>query len=172
MASVDSTKPLSEQKQNDLVKEVLLMYDKTERAQIDRQLTVTVNFFIQGLSSVNEVSMDYEITTFFRQVWTDLRLAYGRLTNSNLSSSYNVDSEFINQIWIPDLFIVQEKQARKHKIFKENVFLEIDPDGQVMLSQRLTIIAHCYMDFVMFPFDAQLCQLSIESYVLGYAIDT
>ena len=43
-------------------------YDMSERAQVNEQLNVTVNFFIQGLSAIDEVNMDYEITIFFRQV--------------------------------------------------------------------------------------------------------
>ena len=70
VGSVNNTiYPLLESTKNGLIMGILSTYDKTQRAQIDEQLTVTVNFFIQGLSSVNEVNMDYEFTAFFRQVW-------------------------------------------------------------------------------------------------------
>lgn len=100
----------------------------------------------------------------------DSRLAYGDLTNKTLPQRQNVDSGIMGQIWTPDLFFANEKNARKHTLLKENVFVEIASDGQVMISQRLTLVSHCFMDFSMFPFDSQLCQISIESYDEGYKL--
>ena len=106
------------------------------------------------------------------KVWTDRRLAYGNFTNGTIALQTNVDSGVIEQIWTPDLYFVRDKKARKHNILKDNAFLEINPSGEIMMSQRLTIISHCVMNFIMFPFDVQLCQLSIESYVEGFAKNT
>ena len=33
-----------------------------------------------------------------------------------------------------------------------------------MVSERLTVKISCFMDYHMFPFDAQVCPVSIESY--------
>ena len=70
----------------------------------------------------------------------------------------------MDKIWIPDLYFPQEKEARKHHILKENSFLELSPDGEVMLSERITISLHCFMNFKAFPFDSQICELALESY--------
>ena len=59
---------MAESEVNRLMKTILSTYDKSERAQIDNQLNVTVNFYVQDLSAVREVNMDYQITMFFRQV--------------------------------------------------------------------------------------------------------
>ena len=59
---------LSERELNGIIQNFLLSYDKTERASIDEQLTVTVDTFIQTVSDVREAQMDYEIGIFFRQV--------------------------------------------------------------------------------------------------------
>ena len=58
---------------NSMVNFLLLSYDKTMRAQIDQEMVVTVNFYVEGMSKVNEMDMDYEMNIFFRQVKT-LRL--------------------------------------------------------------------------------------------------
>ena len=94
----------------------------------------------------------------------DSRLAYGRLTNNTLPRPLNVNSEVLRKIWLPDLFFANEKRSRKHRLLRENIFLEIGPDGEVMVSQKLTLRSHCFMELSMFPFDSQLCQISIESY--------
>ena len=59
---------LSESAIYGIIKHLLLDYDKRKRAQIDKVLDVSVNFFVETLSAINEASMDYEITVFFRQV--------------------------------------------------------------------------------------------------------
>ena len=51
----------------------------------------------------------------------------------------------------------------KHNIFKDNTFLAIEPTVEIMLSQRITLKLHWFMDFAMFPFDSQLCKISIET---------
>ena len=53
-----------------MVNFLLLSYDKTMRAQIDQEMVVTVNFYVEGMSKVNEMDMDYEMNIFFRQVKT------------------------------------------------------------------------------------------------------
>jgi len=37
----------------------------------DRQLLVTLNMFVFGLSAINEAKMDYELNVFFRQVTSE-----------------------------------------------------------------------------------------------------
>ena len=59
---------LSEKVMNGFIKKVLSDYDKTQRAQIESPLWVTVNFHVHGLSAVNEKNMDYEVSSFIRQV--------------------------------------------------------------------------------------------------------
>ena len=97
------------------------------------------------------------------QYWKDERLAYDHLTNQTLTRQYNVDSQFMNQIWTPDLVFTEEKKGMKHNIIKDNTLLVIEPTGDVMLSQRITLKLHCFMNFAMFPFDSQLCEITIES---------
>jgi len=123
--------------------------------------------YIDDLSAINEVNMDYEVTLFLRQVWTDTRLAYGQLTNSTIIwDHHNFDSELIDKLWTPNIFFTKEKRAMKHTVMKSNRFLEINPNGEIMISERVTLVSHCFMDFKMFPFDSQLCQISIESFDL------
>ena len=40
-------------------------YDPSIRAQINEQLNVTVNFYIQSLSKIDQAAMDYEMVMFF-----------------------------------------------------------------------------------------------------------
>ena len=65
----DAQPILSEEMKNKMINYLLTKYDRTMRAQIDDQLQISVNFYVQGMSKVNEVDMDYQMTVFFRQVF-------------------------------------------------------------------------------------------------------
>jgi len=67
---------LLESELNKLMQTMLTNYDVTERARVDEQLVVTVNFYIQGLSSIDEANMDYEISIYFRQVYIQCCVRY------------------------------------------------------------------------------------------------
>ena len=65
----DAEPILSEGMKNKMINYLLTKYDRTMRAQVDQQLKINVNFYVQGMSKVNEVDMDYQMTVFFRQVY-------------------------------------------------------------------------------------------------------
>ena len=64
----DKPRNLTESTRNSMVNHLLLSYDKTQRAQVDEEMLLTVNFYVEGMSKVNQVNMDYQMTIFFRQV--------------------------------------------------------------------------------------------------------
>lgn len=57
---------LKEHDQMIIIQRMLQNYDASHRAQIGRQLTVLTNFYVQLLSEINEQSMDFEMSVFFR----------------------------------------------------------------------------------------------------------
>ena len=63
---VSSLTFLTESGQLALTEKSLQNYNAHYRPQIDRQLQVFNNFYIQLVSDINEQSMDYELTVFFR----------------------------------------------------------------------------------------------------------
>jgi len=131
------------------------------------RVDVTVNIFVDTMSSISEASMDYDLTLFFRQFWNEPRLAWGLENNlTRKDEIYSIDCSYIEQIWIPDLFFVDEKESRRHEIFRKNALLEIRPNGDIMFSERLTLKIGCKMHLGLFPFDSQRCPLNIESYSL------
>ena len=45
-----------------------------------------------------------------------------------------------------------------------NIFLEIHPNGYILLSERLTLKLKCPMHLRYYPFDLQICPIRAESY--------
>ncbi|CAH0596823.1 unnamed protein product [Chrysodeixis includens] len=121
--------------------------------------------YVLSISSVSEVLMDFTLDFYFRQFWTDPRLAYKKRAGVETLS---VGSEFIRNIWVPDTFFVNEKQSYFHTATTSNEFIRIHHSGSITRSIRLTITASCPMNLQYFPMDRQLCHIEIESF--GYTM--
>ncbi|XP_050361017.1 gamma-aminobutyric acid receptor subunit beta-like [Nymphalis io] len=141
-------------------------YDKRVRPNYGGPpVEVGVTMYVLSISSVSEVLMDFTLDFYFRQFWTDPRLAYKKRPGVETLS---VGSEFIRNIWVPDTFFVNEKQSYFHIATTSNEFIRIHHSGSITRSIRLTITASCPMDLQYFPMDRQLCNIEIESF--GYTM--
>ncbi|XP_027838735.2 gamma-aminobutyric acid receptor subunit beta-like isoform X2 [Aphis gossypii] len=143
-----------------------LSYDKRVRPNYGGPpVEVGVTMYVLSISSVSEVLMDFTLDFYFRQFWTDPRLAF---TKRPGVETLSVGSEFIKNIWVPDTFFVNEKQSYFHIATTSNEFIRIHHSGSITRSIRLTITASCPMNLQYFPMDRQLCHIEIESF--GYTM--
>lgn len=139
-------------------------YDKRVRPNYSGPpALVNVSFHIIGISSVDEVQMDFTTDFYFRQKWYDPRLEFDPVGEID---ELCVGAEFAEKIWLPDTFFANEKTATFHKATTENTFIRIAHTGRVYRSIRLTVTCSCPMDLQYFPMDRQRCKIEIESY--GY----
>lgn len=70
---------------------------------------------------------------FIRQRWYDHRLAYqGRFDFSKVE----LDTKVMSNIWVPDLYIKNEKKSEIHAVTVPNKLMHIYPDGLVVYSIR------------------------------------
>jgi hypothetical protein len=68
---------------------------------------------------------------YFRQFWTDNRLTFQPQPGLD---TIKLGSEYINSIWVPDTFIVNEKTGHFHKATTNNEFFRIKSNGDVLRS--------------------------------------
>ena len=129
-------------------------------------VTVGVTLYILSIGDLSEKFMDFTFDMYFRQFWSDPRLAYDGPKFG--IEKLVVGAEYIRLIWVPDTFFVNEKIALFHKATTDNQFLRIMQNGDVLRSIRLTIKATCLMNLANFPMDDQLCTVEIESF--GYTM--
>ena len=80
------------------------------------------------------ILQDFTLDMYFRQFWKDDRLKFDRLSTG--LEKLVVGAEYINLIWTPDTFFVNEKSAYFHEATTENQFLRILHDGNVLRSIR------------------------------------
>ncbi|XP_064637586.1 glycine receptor subunit alpha-4-like isoform X2 [Lineus longissimus] len=148
----------------DFLDTMLTGYDKRIRPHDSTPTTVSFDFFVSSISSINENAMEYTISVFFRQRWNDPRLQYTAYTTP-ITLGYNR----VGEIWVPDTFFSNEKKANSHQITVPNKLLRIHPNGDVLYSQRLSLTLSCNMDLHYFPMDKQKCQIKTETY--GYTMN-
>ncbi|KAF8357208.1 lgc-38 [Pristionchus pacificus] len=147
-----------------LLDEMLKSHDKRIRPNYGGPpVEVNITALITTISAVSEVSMDYTLDLYLRQIWRDDRLAFP----SDGPMSLTIGIDMVNQIWTPDTFFPNEKKSFFHEATSHNSFLRIDNHGNVLRSIRLTVTANCPMSLHTFPLDTQKCALEIESY--GYS---
>ena len=91
---------------------------------------------------------DFTLDMYFRQFWQDPRLSFEKREGLE---KLVVGAEYINLIWVPDTFFVNEKTAYFHKATTENQFLRILHTGEILRSIRYLhffaqakAIAGCY----------------------------
>ena len=75
----------------------------------------------------------------------------------------------IDKIWKPDLFFSNEKEGHFHNIIMPNILLRIYPNGDVLLSIRISLVLFCPMNLQYFPLDLQTCTIKMASY--GYTTE-
>uniref|UniRef100_A0A914C3C8 Ig-like domain-containing protein n=1 Tax=Acrobeloides nanus TaxID=290746 RepID=A0A914C3C8_9BILA len=172
---VSAKKKLKEQ---DIIQRVLKDYDWRVRPRGNNDtwpdtggpVIVSVNIYLRSISKIDDVNMEYSAQFTFREEWSDARLAYGRYKDENtevppfvvLATSENADLS--QQIWMPDTFFQNEKEARRHLIDKPNVLIRIHPDGHILYSVRLSLVLSCPMSLEYYPLDRQTCLIDLASY--------
>ena len=70
---------------------------------------------------------------YLRQRWYDPRLQF----NASLGvDALELDPKLMDRIWVPDIYIINEKTAKFHTVTVPNKMMYIYPDGLVLYSAR------------------------------------
>uniref|UniRef100_A0A915HUX8 Uncharacterized protein n=1 Tax=Romanomermis culicivorax TaxID=13658 RepID=A0A915HUX8_ROMCU len=127
----------------------------------ENTVKVSVEFHIQDVSEVSELTGDFALDLFFSEIWLDNRLNYEHipLCRSNIT----LKAHYKTQIWTPETCIVNSKQSSIHSSPSENTFVIIYRNGTVWQNHRLSVRAPCEIDLRAFPFDTQKCFLTLET---------
>lgn len=160
-ASVDTCPALPSNMDNLTQEEFLLKltdscrYDHVARPPSDLPLQVTFQIDVQHIESVD--NRQFKTHLLVQIHFRDYRLNFAELS-PNRGSIVGQDT-VKNKIWVPHLFIRNEKESSLMGLDKKDVFVKITPLGDVTYSYRMTTSFYCTMDLRKFPFDHQTCQL-------------
>ncbi|XP_053400445.1 glycine receptor subunit alpha-2-like [Mercenaria mercenaria] len=152
-----------------LIQELFSHYDNrlTPNPPEGGSTNVSVQILVTSIDTISETNMDFSISMFLRQSWSDSRLVY---TPVNTMRSLELDTASIEKVWIPDLYIPSEKRAMVHHVTVPNKLMHVFPNGKIQYSLRISATVKCNFDLRKFPMDLQHCFVEMESY--GYTTDT
>ncbi|XP_062576430.1 gamma-aminobutyric acid receptor subunit beta-like [Saccostrea cucullata] len=146
-----------------MIDRLLSNYDIRLRPSFgDDAVDVGIELVVASFDTISEVNMDYTITIYLNQYWTD-----ERLTHDNQSSAcITLTGNFADKIWVPDTFFANDKNSFLHDVTEKNKMIRLYGNGSVIYGMRFTTTLACMMDLRNYPLDEQNCTVEIESY--GY----
>lgn len=148
----------------DILKTILEGYDIRLRPNFGGEaLLIGMDMVIASFDSISEVNMDYTLTLYLNQFWTDERLIFSK-ENYELTLS----GDFAEKIWVPDTFFANDKNSFLHEVTEKNKMVRLKSNGEIAYGMRFTTTLACMMDLHYYPLDTQNCTVEIESY--GYTV--
>ncbi|XP_020618880.1 glycine receptor subunit alpha-4-like isoform X2 [Orbicella faveolata] len=147
-----------------LVTQLLKGYDKRIRPYTGvLPMDVRVDMLVSNIWAIEEARMDFTIDIYLRQYWEDPRLSF---PENEIQKTLTLNRQTIEEIWVPSTYFFNAKKAYFHDVTTDNYLLQIQPDGNIFYSVRLTVTMACKLNLQMFPHDVQTCTVMLESY--GY----
>ncbi|XP_071951891.1 gamma-aminobutyric acid receptor subunit alpha-5-like isoform X2 [Antedon mediterranea] len=144
-----------------LLDNIIFNYDNSMRpGMTGPPLTVKVDMFLLSIGPLIEQNKEFYVEVFFRQRWADERLRY---SNGTAFKVLPLNSVLLESIWYPDTFFHNDRNSKGHDIIVPNRLVRIYPDGEVLYTQRLTVLTECGLNFKKYPHDTQVCSISMGS---------
>uniref|UniRef100_A0A8R1EIN6 Neur_chan_LBD domain-containing protein n=2 Tax=Caenorhabditis japonica TaxID=281687 RepID=A0A8R1EIN6_CAEJA len=149
---------------------VLIITSEIDYAEIvnsaeleEEGMTVVVEIWIQAITSIDELTNDFEMDIYITETWLDPALNFQQMSpcKGNLSLNHQV----LDRLWTPNSCFINSKVAQIHNSPFRSVFLMLFPNGTVMVNYRVRVKGPCSLDLSNFPLDLQKCSLIYESWV-------
>ncbi|CAC5391054.1 GLRA3 [Mytilus coruscus] len=122
-----------------IMEQIFEKYDPTVPPNFIEEIPVesSIQLYILSIDTINDSSMDFSVSMFIRQRWTDIRLKYN---NTIGVSRLELDTKVMKNVWVPDMFITNEKKADIHHVTVPNMLMHIYPNGNILYSMRCDLV--------------------------------
>uniref|UniRef100_A0AC35UIQ5 Neur_chan_LBD domain-containing protein n=1 Tax=Rhabditophanes sp. KR3021 TaxID=114890 RepID=A0AC35UIQ5_9BILA len=137
-------------------------YSKFKVPSTKGGVEVHVEFWIQEISSISEITNDFEMDIYINEMWHDEGLNFEHLSPCKHNLSLN--GQVLDRLWSPQGVFINSKVAKIHESPFKNVFLMLYENGSVWTNIRVRVKGPCKMDLTAFPLDSQSCGLIYESF--------
>ena len=77
---------------------------------------------------------DYSMSMFLRERWVEPRFDYRNFTDL---TRLELDLSTHKDVWVPDMYILNEKSSDFHEVTVANQMMHVYPDGTIQYSMRL-----------------------------------
>lgn len=135
-----------------LLNKILENYDKRFPPG-KKPVIVQAAIYIRAIEAISTSDMQLTTQLTYRRMYSDPRLAF---RNESGLDYITLRDPYV--IWTPDSFFANSLGQETH-----NQLARIYPNGDVYLSERVSVTLSCPMNLVNYPFDKQICQIKIGS---------
>jgi len=151
----------------DIFKGLMVNYDNNEPPPDDANTThegtrVSISLYIVNLKP-NDDDTSYDLKFYLRQSWKDPRLKF--TPRSALEKLVMLPDKAWSQIWVPDVFIRNEVDAKFHDVTVDNRLLKLTAEtGDLWYVITISAKVNCPINFLSYPMDKPHCHLIFESF--------
>jgi len=136
-------------------------YQKLESPAPDEPVHVDINVEILDILSVNDKEFSITMSMYFSVMWQESRIE----TNNTIEPGfwYPVSLEFLQDLWIPNVFIYNLKSFANARVLKRLAGVWIINGKDVFYNQFSTVTFLCPMRFERYPLDEHICKFRVGS---------
>lgn len=131
-------------------------YNKHARPKIDQSLptTVTVDFYLAGISSLDEIAESFTTSGYLQIIWQDQYLTWTPSSYGNINDIYYSQ----DYVWKPGVSL-QNGLGKMTEMGSTFINVNVNYNGTVTWKPFETFQTRCAVDTTFFPFDKQTCKL-------------
>ena len=139
-------------------------YSKSNLPKTEGDNVIYVGLDIDEVLKIDDKDYSITFSTYFNVEWLEERVYIDPdlVNENNIMEPMNL--EFINDLWLPNIFIYNLKTFKVVNILSKLAGLWIDTKKQILYSQAAHISFICPMSFAKFPLDEQRCMFRVGSY--------
>ncbi|XP_040566993.1 glycine receptor subunit alpha-2 [Lepeophtheirus salmonis] len=135
---------------------------------------ITVSIDIAEVLRINDKDYSITFSGYFNVKWQESRIELspdfgeevagpGVNTTNNPNIVVPMSTEFVKDVWMPDIFIYSLKTYKVMDVLNKLAGLWIGADKTILYSQATHITFICPMRFDKFPLDTQVCKFQVGS---------
>jgi len=137
-------------------------YEKLRSPEIEGPIHIDINVEILDILSVDEKEFSISLSMFFSLKWQENRI-FPKNNSIVQGMWYPVPLEFLDNLWIPNVYIYNLKSFSSLKVVKSLAGVWIIDGKDVFYNQIAQITFLCPMRFGKYPLDEHICKLRFGS---------
>jgi len=129
-------------------------------------LHVHVETFIFEISKIDDLALTMTFELYLDLTWQESRIIINDTHPAwGPSGSFMGSTNFVPQMWLPDIQIYKCKQFLLRSIVTDVAGLIIFKNKNILYTVSTEVIIACPMKFAAYPLDHQLCKFLVGSYI-------
>lgn len=136
-------------------------YDKMALPYKDKPVQVHTTFELRDVINIDDDKFTITFSMYFGVRWREPRLR--NYDNTTIPSWLAIDLDFINNLWLPNVFIYDLKEFKTIYVLHKLAALFVVKEGEIFYQQSTHVTFLCAMRFEDYPLDSHVCKFRVGS---------